>query len=72
MYVCVCVCCAACRRTHTTYHPKSWHGLLISPRLGTKLGATSNVDPQPHPLLLLSYLDHSARDISQLVLASAG
>jgi hypothetical protein len=28
--VCVCV--------YTSYHPEIWHGLLISPRLGTKLG----------------------------------
>ncbi len=22
-----------CRRTNTSYHPKIWHGLLISPKL---------------------------------------
>ncbi len=46
MKVCVCVCMyvcpAACRRTYTSYHPKIWRGLLISPGLGTKLGG----DPQ--------------------------
>ena len=36
--VCVCVCPAACRRTYTTNHPEIWHGLLISPWLGTKPG----------------------------------
>ncbi len=38
--VCVCmyVCPAACRRTHTSHHPKIWHGLLISPWLGTEPG----------------------------------
>jgi hypothetical protein len=40
MKVCVCVCVcvyicpAACRRTHTSHHPKIWH----SPWLGTKPG----------------------------------
>ncbi len=47
--VCVCVCMyvcpAACRRTYTTYHPKIWRGLLISPRLGTKPGG----DPKCWP-----------------------
>ncbi len=72
MYVCMYVCPAACRQTYTTYHPKIWHGFLISPGLGTKPGATRNVDPQPRPqprpLLLLSSLDHSARDSFTIVL----
>jgi hypothetical protein len=38
MYVCMCVCPAACRRTHTSHHPEIWHGLLISPGLGTEPG----------------------------------
>ncbi len=38
LYVCMCVCPAACRRTNTTYHPEIWHGLLISPGLGTEPG----------------------------------
>ncbi len=46
MCVCMYVCPAACRRTNTTYHPKIWHGLLISPGLGTKPGVTPNVGPQ--------------------------
>jgi hypothetical protein len=48
MKVCVCVCMyvcpAACRRTHTSHHSKIWHGLLISPHL-----ATPNVDPRGTP-----------------------
>ncbi len=32
----VCVCPVACRRAHTTHHPKIWRGLLISPGLGTE------------------------------------
>ncbi len=47
MYVCVCVCPAACRRTYISYHHEIWRGLLILPGLGTKLGATPNVDPRP-------------------------
>jgi hypothetical protein len=47
MKVCVCVyvCPAASRQTYTTYHPKIWRGLLISPGLGTQ-----NVDPGGYPL----------------------
>jgi hypothetical protein len=55
MCVCVCVCvcvfmyvCSA-RRTYTTYHPEIWHGLLISPGLGTKPGVTPNVGSQGYP-----------------------
>ena len=65
MYVCMCVCPAACRRTHTSYHPKIWRGLLISPGLGTKLGGNPKCWP---PLLLLSLLDHSAGDYFTIVL----
>ncbi len=36
--MCVYVCPAVCRRTHSSHHPKIWHGLLISPGLGTKPG----------------------------------
>jgi hypothetical protein len=45
MCVCVCVCPAACCRTYTTYHPKIWRGLLISPWLGTEPGG----DPKCWP-----------------------
>ncbi len=38
VYVCMCVCPAACSLTHTTNHPKIWHGLLISSWLGTEQG----------------------------------
>jgi hypothetical protein len=38
MKVCMCVCPAACRRTHTSHHPKIWRGLLISPGLSTEQG----------------------------------
>ncbi len=51
--VCVCVCMcvspAACRRTHTTHHPKIWHGLLISPRLGTEPGGDPKFWPPGVP-----------------------
>ncbi len=43
--VCVCVCPAACRRTYTTNHFEIWHGLLISPWLGTEPGG----DPKCWP-----------------------
>ncbi len=43
--VCVCVCPVACHRTHTSHHPKIWHGLLISPWLGTEPGG----DPKCWP-----------------------
>ena len=36
MYVCVCP--AAPRWTHTSYHPEIWHTLLILPGLEAKLG----------------------------------
>ncbi len=45
MKVCVYVCPAACRRTHTSHHPKIWRGLLISPGLGTEPGG----DPKCWP-----------------------
>ena len=45
VYVCMCVCPAACRRTHTSHHPEIWHGLLISPGLGTEPGG----DPKCWP-----------------------
>ncbi len=45
MCVCVYVCPAACRRTYTTNHPEIWHGLLISPWLGTEPGG----DPKCWP-----------------------
>jgi hypothetical protein len=44
-YVCMCVCPAACRQTHTSHHPKIWRGLLISPGLGTEPGG----DPKCRP-----------------------
>ncbi len=44
--VCMCVCLAACRRAHTSHHPKIWHGLLISPGLGTEPWG----DPKFQPL----------------------
>ncbi len=43
--MCVCVCPAACRRTHTSHQPKIWRGLLISPWLGTEPGG----DPKCWP-----------------------
>ena len=43
MYVCVCP--AACCRTHTSHHPKIWHGLLISPGLGTEPGGNPKCWP---------------------------
>ncbi len=59
MKVCMCVCVCVYvrrpaagpgRRTHTTYHPKIWRGLLISPGLAPGLapsqGATQNAGPQ--------------------------
>jgi hypothetical protein len=49
--MCVYVCPAACRRTYTTYHPKIWRGLLISPWLSTEPGATANVDPRVPPIV---------------------
>ncbi len=49
VYVCMCVCPAACRRTHTSYHPKIWRGLLISPGLGTKLGGNPKCWPPAPP-----------------------
>jgi hypothetical protein len=76
----MCVCPAACRRTHTSYQPKIWRGLLISPGLGTKLGGDPKCWPQAlptgppmapptaRPLLLLSSLDQSARDYFTIVL----
>jgi hypothetical protein len=48
----VCVCPAACRRTHTTYDPEIWHGLLISPGLGTKLGGDPKCWPPGVPLIV--------------------
>jgi hypothetical protein len=42
----MCVCPAACRRTHTTHHPEILCGLLISPGLGTK----PEGDPKCWPL----------------------
>jgi hypothetical protein len=41
MCVCMYVCPAACRRTYTTYHPKIWRGLLISPGLSTEQGGNT-------------------------------
>ncbi len=41
----MCVCSAACRRTHTSHHPKIWRGLLFSPGLGTEPGG----DPKCWP-----------------------
>jgi hypothetical protein len=57
MKVCVCVCVcmcmyvcpAACRRTHTSHHPKIWHGLLISPWLGTEPGCNPKCWPPGVP-----------------------
>jgi hypothetical protein len=50
VYVCMCVCVyvcpAACRQTYTTNHSEIWHGLLISPWLGTEPGG----DPKYWPL----------------------
>ena len=54
MCVCVSVCMyvfpAACRRAHTSHHPKIWHGLLISPGLSTEPGGDPNVGPWGYPL----------------------
>jgi hypothetical protein len=47
VYVCV-----SGRRTYksnTTYHPEIWHGLLISPGLGTKPGGDQKCWPRPRP-----------------------
>ncbi len=49
VYVCMCVCPAACRRTHTTNHPEIWHGLLISPWLGTEPGGDPKYSPPGVP-----------------------
>ena len=54
--VCVCVCMyvcpAACRWTHTSHHPEIWHGLLISPGLGTKAGGDPKCWPPGVPLIV--------------------
>ncbi len=69
MKVCVYVCPAACRWTRTSYHPKIWRGLPILPGLRTKPGGDPKCRPRPrscpwpHPLLLLSSLDQSARGL---------
>ncbi len=52
MKVCVCMCPAACRRTHTSHHPEIWHGLLISPGLGTEPGGDPNSRPPGVPPIL--------------------
>ncbi len=52
MCVCVCVCPVACRRTHTSRHPKIWRGLLISPGLGTKPGGNPKCWPPGVPPIL--------------------
>ncbi len=53
--VCVYVCPAACRRTYTTHHPEIWHGLLISPGLGTESGGDPKCWPLGlHPIVTLS------------------
>ena len=52
MYVCVCVCPVACRRTHTSHHPEIWHGLLISPWLGTEPGSDPKCRPPGVPPIL--------------------
>jgi hypothetical protein len=56
MCVCVCVCMyvcpAACRRAHTTHHPEIWHGLLISPWLGTEPGGDPKCWPLGVPLIV--------------------
>ncbi len=55
--VCVCVCPAACRQAHTSHHPEIWHGLLISPGLGTEpRGDPKCQPPAPGvpPILTLS------------------
>ncbi len=49
MKVCVCVCPVACCRTHTSFHPEIWCGLLISPMLGTKLGGNYKCWPPGVP-----------------------
>jgi hypothetical protein len=49
--VCVCMS-AACRRTYTTYHPKIWSGLLISPGLGTEPGGDRKCWPLGVPLIV--------------------
>jgi hypothetical protein len=52
VYVCVCVCPAACRWTYTSHHPEIWHGLLISPWLGTEPGGDPKCWPPGVPPLL--------------------
>ncbi len=52
MCVCMCVCPAACRRTHTSHHPKIWRGLLISPGLGTEPGGDPKCRPPGVPPIL--------------------
>ncbi len=52
VYVCVYVCPAACHQTYTSYHPKIWHGLLISPGLGTKPGGDPKFWPPGVPQML--------------------
>ncbi len=51
MCVCVCmyVCPAACRWTHTSHHPEIWHGLLILPWLGTEPGGNPKCWPPGVP-----------------------
>jgi hypothetical protein len=59
----VCVCPAACRRTHISYHPKIWRGLLISPGLGTELGGHPKCwPPGVPPILTLSEIPWRVKD----------
>ncbi len=52
MKVCVCVCPAACRRTHTSHHPEIWRRLLISPGLGTEPGGNPKCQPPGIPPIM--------------------
>jgi len=54
MCVCMCVCPAACRQTHTSHHPEIWRGLLISPGLGTEPGGDPKCWPPGLPPILTS------------------
>ncbi len=48
----MCVCPAACRRARTSHHPEIWHGLLISPGLGTEPGGNPKCQPPGVPPIL--------------------
>ncbi len=75
MKVCMCVCVCVRRPAAGPTQPitpKFGVSSSFHPGSAPSQGATRNVDPrrrpQPRPLLLLSSLDHSARDYFTIVL----